>query len=320
MKISLITPAKKLSRNGNRATAVRWARLLRPHGHRVTIGETYDGEPADLLIAIHAWRSADSIVRFRDLHPTRPIVVALAGTDINTFIETEPEVTLRSIELADALIGLHDLVGDLLPRHVRGKLVIVRQSARPLPGPRTPRKRRFDVCIAGHLRDEKDPLRVALAARQLPADSNIRITHLGRAHTPAWAQAAQAEARENPRYTWLGEVPHWRVRQEFAKTRLMVISSNQEGGANIVSEAVVAGVPVLASDISGNVGLLGSDYPGYFPVGDEQALAALLHRAEREGGFLESLERRCQALAPAFTAEREAASLDAVISSFTPER
>ena len=227
---------------------------------------------------------------------------------------------MRSIDLADGLIGLHDRVGDLLPRRVRGKLTIVRQSALPLPGPRQPRKRSFDVCIAGHLREEKDPLRTALAARRLPAESRIRITHLGRAHTPVWAAAARAEAKANPRYRWLGEVPHWQVRREFARAHLMVISSNQEGGANIVSEAVVAGVPVIASDISGNVGLLGPDYPGYYPVGDDKALAAQLLRAEREPDMLELLERRCRELAPSFAPKREAAGLDAVLSKVMPTR
>ena len=318
MKISLVTPAKKLSRNGNRTTATRWSRLLRNGGHHIHVSEAYGGEPADLLIAIHAWRSAKSINRFRDRNPAKPIVVVLAGTDINTFINSDPDVTLRSIESADALIGLHDLVGDLLPRHARSKLRVVRQSALPLPGPRQPRKRSFDVCIAGHLREEKDPLRTALAARRLPAESRIRVTHMGKAHTPAWADSAHAEAKANSRYRWLGDVPHWRVRQEFARTRLMIISSNQEGGANVVSEAVVAGVPVLASDISGNVGLLGSDYPGYFPVGDDKALAELLLLAERDGDMLPRLSRYCRQLAPSFTPEREAASLAAIMAELTP--
>ncbi len=62
----------------------------------------------------------------------------------------------------------------------------------------------------------------------------------------------------------------------------MVISSLSEGGANVISEAVVAGVPVLASRMDGNVGLLGGGYPGYFPVGDTPALARLLERLEQE--------------------------------------
>ena len=68
-----------------------------------------------------------------------------------------------------------------------------------------------------------------------------------------------------------------------------------EGGAHVVSEAISVGVPVIASDIAGNIGLLADDYPGYYPVGDERALASLLARAETEGEFLRSLEAAVRA-------------------------
>ncbi len=61
MKISLITPAAKRSKSGNRTTANRWDRILSGLGHRVAVAETYDGTPADMMVALHAWRSADSI-------------------------------------------------------------------------------------------------------------------------------------------------------------------------------------------------------------------------------------------------------------------
>ena len=315
MKISLITPAKKQAKNGNRTTALRWARFLREAGHRVHIDVDYGGEAADLMIAIHAWRSAAAILRYRELFPAGPLVVCLGGTDVNTFLKSHPETTLRPMEMADALICLHDLIGEALPASLRKKLHVVRQSALPLPGPRRPTKRNFDFCVIGHLRDEKDPFRTALAARRLPPDSLIRIIHLGKAHTPDFASQATAEMALNPRYRWLGEVPGWRVRRELAKTRLMVISSNQEGGANVVSEAVVAGVPVIASDIAGNVGLMGRDYPGYYPVRDEAALARLLGRAETEPGFLDTLERHGKNLKSMFRPAYEQAALKRIVKS-----
>ena len=315
MKISLITPAKKQAKNGNRTTALRWARFLREAGHRVHIDVDYGGEAADLMIAIHAWRSAAAILRYRELFPARPLVVCLGGTDVNTFLKSHPETTLRSMEMADALICLHDLIGEALPASLRKKLHVVRQSALPLPGPRRPAKRNFDICVIGHLRDEKDPFRTALAARRLPPDSLIRIIHLGKAHTPDFASQATAEMALNPRYRWLGEVPGWRVRRELTKTRLMVISSNQEGGANVVSEAVVAGVPVIASDIAGNVGLMGRDYPGYYPVRDEAALVHLLERAEMEPTFLDTLERHGRKLSPLFRPIHEQAALKRIVNS-----
>ena len=79
MKISLITPAKKHSKNGNRTSALRWARFLRDAGHRVRIDVDYADQPADLMIAIHAWRSSTSILRYRERYPEGPLVVALGA-------------------------------------------------------------------------------------------------------------------------------------------------------------------------------------------------------------------------------------------------
>ena len=135
--------------------------------------------------------------------------------------------------MADALICLHDLIGEALPAPCRTKLHVVYQSALPLPGQRQLARRNFDICVIGHLRDIKDPFRAALAARRLPPESRLRVIHLGKAHTAEFASQAIAEMDVNPRYRWLGEVPSWRVRRELAKTRLMVISSTQEGGANV---------------------------------------------------------------------------------------
>jgi len=305
VKISLITPAKKQSRNGNRTTAVRWARIFRDLGHKVKIDVVYQGEPADMMIALHAWRSAGSIVKFKEQYPGRPLILALTGTDINEFIHSDPEPTLHSMKVADELVCLHDGVADIVAKKFRKKLHVIYQSAPPLPRPRNPSKSNFDVCIIGHLRDVKDPLRAALAVRKLPPGSRLRVIHLGKAHNQRWVKKAEAEMKRNPRYIWKGERPGWQVRREFARTRLMVISSLAEGGANVVSEALVAGVPVIASDIHGNVGMLGADYPGYYPVGNEDALRDLLLRAEQEPKFLSDLTRRCKARAKLFKPAEE---------------
>ena len=317
MKIHLVTPAKANSRNGNRTSATRWARLLRQAGHRVRIDTDYKGEPADLVIALHAWHSAAAIRCYRETRPDGPLVVALGGTDVNTYLNTDPKTTLASMQTADALVCLHDLIADELPIALRQKLSVIRQSALPLPRPREPSQRFFDICVIGHLRAEKDPFRTALAARLLPAQSKIRVLHYGKAPSPKWALQAEAEMRINARYRWKGEVPHGRIRQAFIRARLMVISSRQEGGANVVSEALVAGVPIIASDINGNIGLLGRDYAGYFPVGDEQSLAERMRQAETDERYLKSLERQGSALAPLFTPERELAAWQQLLATIT---
>lgn len=317
MKIVLITPAGRGSRAGNRATATRWARFLRADGHRVHIAVDYDGAPADLMIALHAWRSAASIRAFDEQHPRRPLVVVLTGTDIYRFQHSHPGETLDSMARADVLIGLHARVADDVPARFGYKLDTVLQSAVPLPRRLPPVQSRFDVCVVGHLREEKDPLRTAYAVRELPAGSRLRVIAAGRAHDASWAQAATREMALNPRFRWRGELPHGEVRRLLARARLMVMGSRMEGGANVVSEACVAGLPVIASDIAGNRGLLGDDYPGYYPVADTPALRERLLCAERDAAWLETLRRHCQARAPSFLPEKEHEALSRIIMHST---
>jgi putative glycosyltransferase (TIGR04348 family) len=305
MRVILVTPAPPRSRSGNRTTAARWAHLLRDLGHRVTIAVEYGGEPFDLMVALHAWRSADAIAAFAERWPDRPRVLALTGTDLYRFIHSHPEPSLRSVALADRLVTLHALAYRELPPEHRARVRVIYQSARALPRRLPAPGRRFEVVVACHLREEKDPLRAAYAVREVPPASRLFVAHYGGAHTADWAEAARAEAAVNHRFRWFGEVPYWRVRQAYARARLMVISSRMEGGANVVSEAIVAGLPVVGSDIPGNVGLLGEDYPGYYPVEDSEALRVLLLKCEADPDFYRSLEAACTERAPLFTPARE---------------
>ena len=313
MNILIITPAPPGSRAGNRATAERWAGLIEAAGHKARVETGFDGLPCDLVLALHAWRSHGDILKVRHQCPHRPLVVALTGTDIYDYQHRFPEPTLESMALADSLIGLHRQVGQDIPQQFRGKLVTVLQSASGdlgnMESPGGGSGQPFLVSVIGHLRDEKDSLRAASAARKLPADSMIRIVAAGRAHNQQWADRAKQEQRDNPRFRWAGELDRQATRDLLLDSGLMVISSVMEGGANVVSEACRAGVPILASDIPGNRGLLGTDYPGYFPAGDERALSDLLMRAERDPEFLASLKSQVTALAADFTPEREQASL-----------
>jgi putative glycosyltransferase (TIGR04348 family) len=308
MKIVLITPEGPTSRTGNRVSGARWARILRWLGHQVRVASDYDGRAADVMVAVHAWRSAAAIERFKARFPERPLVLQLSGTDIYHFLVSDPRPTLRSMELADRLVALNDRAWRVVPKRLRARLVVIHQSAAPLPCPRRPSRDSVVVSVIGHLRDVKDPLRAAEAARLLPADSRVRVEQVGRAYTPEWADRARAEMAANPRYRWRGDVPPAAVQRLLALSHAMVISSLSEGGANVISEAAVAGVPVLASRMDGNVGLLGADYPGYFPVGDTKALARLLHRLEHEPGFIAKLATSIRRRAPLFRPAREASA------------
>src|SRR5262249_56478652 len=129
-------------------------------------------------------------------------------------------------------------------------------------------------CVMGHLRPVKDPMRTARAARLLSPTSRVSVVHIGGALSDEMAEAARAEAATNPRYRWLGELPRLEALRVLSSCRLLALTSRSDGGANVISEAVTVGVPVLSSRIAGSVGLLGEDYPGHLPLGDTAPAAA----------------------------------------------
>ena len=271
------------------------------------------------MIALHAWRSADSIRAFRERHPDRPLIVGLSGTDIYGYIERDRASVMRSLACADRLVALQELARRRVPARFRDKFRIIYQSALPVHRGRAGRTGSFDVAVIGHLREVKDPFRAAQAARRLPASSRIRIVHLGAAETPKWAAAAKAEMAINPRYVWRGDRPRADVRRLLGRARAMVLSSLSEGGANVISEAVAAGVPILTTRIDGSLGLLGRDYPGYFPVGDTEALARLLIRIETDPAFFKRLKRAIARRAPLFRPAREKAGWKSLIEEVRPK-
>ena len=312
MRILIATPAPPKSRKGNRITALRWARLQRNLGHTVRLSQHFVRQNCELLIALHARRGARSVQRFAELHPERPIILALTGTDLYRDIRRSAAAA-RSMQLATRLVLLQPDGLQQLPAELRMKSRVIFQSATAIRRP-AQLKRVFEVCVVGHLRTEKDPFRTALAARRLPSESRIQIVHLGAALDAKMEQRARMESQRNPRYQWLGEFAHGRTRQRQARARLLVLSSRIEGGANVLSEALAARVPVLSTRISGSVGILGKDYPGYFDVGDTARLTQLLVRAENDRRWYDQLTARCLRLAALVEPDREQRAWDQLIA------
>jgi putative glycosyltransferase (TIGR04348 family) len=308
-QIVIVSPASKRENNGNWQTASRWARLLRPRFRVLVVADwDADGPHADLLIALHARRSAAALAAFAHAHPARPRVLVLTGTDLYRDIDV-PGAAQTSLQLASALVLLQPAGLAALPAPLRARAQVIFQSApglQPYVARATPRY--ADICMVGHLREEKDP-QTFMRAAALVASPRARLLHIGAALDPLLGEAAIATAAATPRYHWLGALGHAQARQRIRRCHAMVITSRMEGGANVIIEAVTCGVPVLASDISGNRGMLGDDYAGYFALGDAAALARLIERVIADAPFHALLRAQCAARAALFTPAAEQAAL-----------
>ena len=307
--IVLVSPAMREANNGNWHTAQRWSKFLSGHCD-TALGKSWPSaggsfavahEP-QAMIALHARRSAESIHAWAQTCPDKPLIVVLTGTDLYRDIQHDAAAK-KSLALASHLVVLQEDGLQALPEQWRAKARVIFQSAPALmPAPKS--SQRFRAVMVGHLRAEKDPLTFMQAAAQV-RHQNIYFDQIGDALEPEFAERAEEIHRQNPHYRWLGGLPRAETRQRIKRAHVLVNCSVMEGGAHVVLEAVQSGTPVLASSISGNVGMLGADYGGYFPVGDAGGLAALVRRCAAEPEFLALLQNQCSRRAPLFAPDAE---------------
>ncbi|MBC7499809.1 MAG: TIGR04348 family glycosyltransferase [Herminiimonas sp.] len=309
--IVIISPPTAKANNGNGQTAIRWARFLRQR-YRVTLASAADHAIGNIapaaMIALHARRCAVPIAAYAAIFPQVPRIVVLTGTDLYRDIEFDAAAR-HSLALATRLVVLQDAGLSVLPRALHSKTSIIYQSALSLtPIVKNPGARIGEVIMIGHLRAEKDPLTFMHAAAKVTSPA-VRMIHVGGALEPMLGEQALATQGRTPCYRWIGDQPRAQTRQRLKRAFLSVVTSIMEGGANVIIESVTSGVPVLASDISGNRGMLGDDYEGYFNVGDSQALASLVDRAVTDPAFHARLRAQCAARAPLFSPAREKAAV-----------
>jgi putative glycosyltransferase (TIGR04348 family) len=294
---------------------LRWQGFLKKLGHQVEISNRWSGKNTDVLIALHAYRSHASIIQFRKLYPNSPIILIITGTDVYRDMASHPEV-LKSMEMSDAIVILQSAALTMIPKYLQIKTHVIYQSTKSVKR-KTLLKKSFLISVIGHLRPEKDPFCTAESLKYLRPESKIQVLHLGKAMSPDMKSLAKAYSKELKNYQWLDELSHSETLQQLSRSHLMVISSLMEGGAHVVTEAIAIGVPVIASDIPGNRGLLGDDYPGYYPVGDAKALALVLQKAEFEPSFYKSLEAHIKKRKKYVQPEFELNSIKALLNRLT---
>jgi putative glycosyltransferase (TIGR04348 family) len=317
-RVCIVSPALAAANNGNWHTAARWRDFLAPVATVSVTDALAADDDSDLLIALHARRSAAAIAGARARRPALPIVVMLTGTDLYRDLDVDAAAR-HSLECASRIVVLQEAALCRLDDASRAKALVIVQSAPALRGARSAGDP--ELIAVGHLRDEKDPETLMRAARLLSTDAAPpSIVHIGVALDPRLGELARATMAECPDYRWLGALPHSTARRAIASARALVHMSRMEGGANVVIEAVRSGVPVLASRIDGNVGLLGSGYDGYFTAGDAGALAALVRRFRADPAFAPRLRAQCAAREPLFRPVAERRAVRGLVADLLPAR
>ena len=303
LNIVIVSPALASANNGNWQTAQRYASLLKPYG-RVRIVQQWDGASTDhVMIALHARRSYASIADWHERFGSHGLVVVLTGTDLYRDIQQDSQAQ-QSLAWAHTLVVLQPEGLASVPKQFRPKTEVVFQSTKTRQTlPKTARHLR--AIMVGHLRPEKSPRTFFEAARLLREIPDIHLQHVGGEHDVELAREAHETAAQCPHYQFLGARSHETTRRLIQRAHVLVHPSVMEGGAHVVMEAICSGVPVIASNIPGNVGMLGADYAGLFPVQDAQALAGMLLRFRRDPGFVTQLLHQVALRAPLFAPDRE---------------
>jgi putative glycosyltransferase (TIGR04348 family) len=319
-RILLITPARESDNNGNYHTAHRWLQMLSPD-YEVTVAQAFSGQESDLMIALHARRSALSIVGFQARNPTSPVLLTLTGTDLYKDLPNRDPETVESMRRAahwivlqeDAPHFLSQLEFEILPPGEGRDIHVVFQSAPAMVAFENP-SMLLNVAFVGHLREEKDPRTLFNALRLLEKQLPIAINAAGNGLDNALAAEASQLAASDQRFAWLGGMSHEKTRELIRQADILVVPSRMEGGANVIAEALAAGTPVAASAISGNIGMLGRDWPAYFPVGNAAVLAELLRTCITDKNYLLQLRAAAAKRAPLFSPESERTAIRNVVA------
>lgn len=328
MRIDIVCPVSDSSTRGNGVTARRWANILTGLGHTVSISNSFDNavDPnTQCVVGIHATRSSAILQAVKQRQPDATLLVCLSGTDLNRDLAQDEsneayQRAARSLTIADRVIllepeGCKGIQDRTLRELVLAKSIVIYQSASAVDNTKPAQHDAFVVSVIGHLRPVKDPFRTALAAEQLPDDSMIEVVHFGQALSDEMCEQAIAMDRANSRYRWVGNRPHADAMQQLAQSRATVLSSLSEGAPSIISEAVVNSVPILATRIPATIGLLGSDYPGFFEIGSTDQLTDLLNRLEKEPSFADQLKDWLKQIAGRFSPEQEQLAWKTLLSS-----
>ncbi|MGC6425475.1 MAG: glycosyltransferase [Akkermansiaceae bacterium] len=299
MKICVASPYPLSDLKGNSVTTERIVKILRKAGLDTRGSHGFDGLATDALIALHAKKGAQAVVDYREAFPDGKLIVLLTGTDL--YDDFPKGLGFESLEAADFIAITHEESRAMIPERFQEKVVVVPSSLEMPDISAAPESPPFAISVVGHLRPVKRSFLTIEAVAKNP-DWEVEVWQLGEALDEESAATACAWQKKDSRYRWFGGLPREEGLRKCAASSLTVNSSILEGGANAVLEAMTMGVPILASHIPGNIGLLGTEYPGYFQEGEiESKLAEILKNPSQLNQWTDLAAERL----PVFSRESE---------------
>ncbi|HEY1070150.1 MAG TPA: glycosyltransferase [Thermomonas sp.] len=179
-----------------------------------------------------------------------------------------------------------------------------------------PSDRPFRVLFVGQLIELK---RLGLLLDVLAAVSNKHVPEfslqvIGSGPLDAELRAA-SQRLLGERVEWMGALPMHEVRRQMTAADVLVLPSRYDGWGAVVSEALMAGTPVIASDACGSAGVVqASGAGGVFCADDRDALEALLVRAIDAGPWLVPARRALAGWAQCLGAHAGAAYLERILA------
>jgi len=304
MRVLVTTPYGVDSLQGNTVSAKRIASLLEEAGlESVVVSDGDDFSNTDVLIALHARKSAHFIDDYLSKNPRGKVLLYLTGTDLYADIPNGCAICQRTMQLADKLVVSQEASLNSVPDQFHSKTEVIYTSIELPEVVSTEVDEVPLISCVGHLRAVKKPLMGVKAMQLIEGDLQLKL--LGNVVDEDLGAEAHMWQKKDERFQWLGCVSHEKTMEWVSRSVATLNTSVMEGGANSVGESIVLGVPVLASNIEGNVGMLGEDYDGYFSAESEAELAELMQRVIYDEVFLEHLREQVRKRSVKFTRENE---------------
>lgn len=301
MTVCVASPYPLTDLKGNSVTTRRVVEILNEGGMEARASHGYDGKPADVLISLHAVKGAQTVLDYKESHPEGKVVVLITGTDIYQSLPKGSDLGERALEQASAIVVVFERAIQSLAPRWRDKTVVIPASLDPIGVKAEPVCPPFAISVVGHLREVKRPFMAIEAVSRHPDWTDVEVWQLGEALNKEHAEQAREWEQRDSRYRWFGGLPRNESLALCAKSSLTVNSSILEGGANAVLEAMTMGVPVLASRIEGNLGLLGEGHGGYFDERMDEVLEQVMEDREIPATWARAAMERL----PLFSRERE---------------